>query len=102
MYKKILANGLILSEYIVGTKPIPTNFPMRNRIVAALSSGVLVIQAKKHSGAMITVDFALEYGKNIYALPGNVDNFYNEGCNLLIQDGAKLITGDKDIFEDFI
>lgn len=69
LFKDILENGLIISEYIVGTKPLAENFPMRNRIVSGLSSGVVVVQAKEQSGAMITVDLALEQGKNIYAIP---------------------------------
>lgn len=74
---------------------------MRNRIVSALSDGIFVIQAQKHSGAMITVDFGLEQGKEIYALPGNIDSYYNEGCNLLIKHGAKVVTNYEDILEDF-
>lgn len=101
LYKKIIEEGLVISEYIVGTKPIPNNFPMRNRIVAALSDKLIVAEAKKRSGAMITVDFALEYGKEIYAVPGNISDSYSEGCNLLIKEGAKLVTTYKDILEDF-
>ena len=75
---------------------------MRNRIVSALTDKILVIQARKYSGAMITVDFALEYGKEIYAVPGNVDSYFDVGCNELIKDGAKLVTNFKEILEDFI
>lgn len=74
---------------------------MRNRIVAALSDKLVVAEAKKRSGAMITVDFALEYGREVYAVPGNISDSYSEGCNLLIKEGAKLITTYKDILEDF-
>jgi DNA processing protein len=74
---------------------------MRNRIVAGLSKGVLVVQAKKKSGAMITVDFALEYGKDVYVVPGNIDVSLSEGCNLLIKEGAKPVLCYKDILEDF-
>ena len=101
VYQEIFTKGLVLSEFIVGTKPLASNFPMRNRIISALSDGVLVVQARKKSGAMITVDFALEYGKEIYAIPGNIDNPLSEGCNLLIKDGAKPITDFKDILVDF-
>lgn len=69
LYKKIFDEGLVISEFIVGKKPLPQNFPMRNRIISALSDGVLMVQAKEKSGAMITVDFALEQGKNVYAVP---------------------------------
>lgn len=101
IYGNIIKDGLVISEYLVGTKPMPKNFPMRNRIVAAIADAVLVIQARKNSGAIITADFALEYGKNIYALPGNVDNFYSEGSNLLIKEGANVIINYKNILEDF-
>lgn len=102
IYKDIISkNGLILSEYIVGTKPNSKNFPKRNRIISALSEGLLVIEAKKKSGTMITVDFALEQGKNIYVLPGNVNSKNSEGTNNLIKQGAKLVSDTNDILEDF-
>lgn len=101
LYQNILKEGLVISEYIVGTKPSKSNFPMRNRIVAALSDGVLVIQARKYSGAMITVDFALEYGKNICVVPGNVDDLLFEGSNLLLKEGASLVVNHNDILKDF-
>ncbi len=69
VYNDIQNKGLLISEFIVGTRPSPKNFPMRNRIISALSEGVLVVQAKEKSGAMITVDFALDEGKNVYAIP---------------------------------
>ena len=91
----------MVSEFMVGTKPLPQNFPMRNRIISALSDGVLVVEAKEKSGAMITVDYALEQGKNIYAIPGNIDNPLSTGCNLLIQEGAKMVMKVEEILEDF-
>lgn len=100
LFQEIFKNGLVLSEFIVGTKPLSSNFPMRNRIISALADSVLVVQARKKSGAMITVDFALEYGREVYAVPGNIDNPLSEGCNLLIKDGAKIITSFQDILED--
>lgn len=102
LYNEIFNRGLILSEFIVGTRPFPNNFPMRNRIISALSDGVVVVQARRKSGAMSTVDFAIEYGKDVYAVPGNIDNYLSEGCNLLIQDGAKIVTNYKDILEDLL
>lgn len=102
IYQKILKNnGLIVSEYLVGTKPKPKNFPARNRIISALSEGVLVVEAKKKSGTMITVDFALEQGKNVYVIPGNINSSYSEGTNELIKQGAKLVSNIEDILEDF-
>ena len=101
-YKNILKNdGLIISEYIVGTKPNGKNFPKRNRIISGLSNGILVIEAKKKSGTMITVDFALEQGKNVYIVPGNIDSSNSEGTNELIKQGAKLVSNIDDILEDY-
>lgn len=102
IYKDILKNnGLIISEYIVGTRPEAKNFPKRNRIISGLSEGVLVVEAKKKSGTMITVDFALEQGKNVYIIPGAIDSPNSEGTNELIKQGAKLVTNIEDILEDF-
>lgn len=94
-------NGLIISEYVIGTKPSKYTFPARNRIISGISDGVLVIEAKEKSGTLITVDFALEQGKNIYAIPGNIDSLNTKGTNELIKQGAKLVTKPEDILEDF-
>lgn len=103
LYKEILQKGgLIISEFLVGTTPKPINFPKRNRIISALSEGILVVEAKKKSGTMITVDFALEQGKNIYMIPGNIDSTTSEGTNELIKQGAKLVSNVQDILEDYI
>jgi DNA processing protein len=101
LYNKILENGAIISEYIVGTRPTPANFPVRNRIISGLSDGVIVVEAKKKSGSMITTDFALEQGKELYAVPGNIDSERSEGTNELIKQGAKLYTNINDVLEDF-
>lgn len=100
LYKSILDNGTIISEYPPGTKPSPGNFPARNRIVSGLSSGVLVIEAGVRSGALITVDCALEQGREVYALPGNIGSPYSQGTNKLLKEGAKLVTSADDILED--
>ena len=101
IYKEIIKNnGLIVSEFIVGTRPNAKNFPQRNRIISGLSDGIFVIEAKKKSGTMITVDFALEQGKNVYVLPGNVSSLNSEGTNELIKQGAKIVTCAEDIIED--
>ena len=68
------------------------NFPERNRIISGISKGIIVIEAKKKSGTMLTVDFALEQGKDIYAVPGNINNINSTGTNELIKQGAKLVT----------
>lgn len=94
--------GLIVSEYIIGTEPARMNFPARNRIISALSNGVVVIEAKKKSGTMITVDFALEQGKEVFAVPGSVLSKNSEGTNELIKNGAKITTNINDILEEFI
>lgn len=91
-------NGLILSEYPLGTKPERMNFPARNRIISGISKGVLVIEAKEKSGTMLTVDFALEQGRDVYAVPGNINSPYSVGTNRLIQEGgAKLVKNYLDI-----
>ena len=97
----VRSGGVIVSEYIIGTKPAKMNFPARNRIISGLSNGVVVIEAKKKSGTMITVDFALEQGKDVFAVPGSVLSKNSEGTNELIKQGAKLITNIKDIIEEF-
>lgn len=89
--------GAIVTEYPPGTPAYKSNFPARNRIISGLSNGVLVIEAKKHSGTMITVDFALEQGKEIYAVPGNVNSGNAQGTNELIKEGAKMVTNAQDI-----
>ena len=91
---------MIISENIVGTKPEAGNFPARNRIISGLSNGLLVVEAKNNSGSIITVDFALEQGKNVYAVPGNVNSANSVGTNELIKQGAKLVTSSEDILED--
>lgn len=102
VYAEILKNGLVISEYIVGTKPESSYFPQRNRIISGLSSGVVVVEAKKQSGTLITTDFALEQGREIYVVPGNINSSNSEGTNDLIKQGAKLITCTEDILEDLV
>ena len=98
IYNKIIANGgAIISEYIIGTKPLAQNFPRRNRIISALSEALIVVEAKEKSGTLITVDFALEQGKDIYVVPGNIDSLNSVGTNDLIKQGAKVLTKIDDI-----
>lgn len=100
--KEILnVGGTIISEYPLGTKPNKYNFPARNRIISGLSKGVLVIEAKKKSGTLITVDFALEQGRDIFVVPGNINSINSLGTNDLIKQGAKIVTSYQDIL-DFI
>lgn len=92
-------NGLILSEYIIGTKPNKMNFPARNRIISGLSDGIVIVEAKNKSGALITADFGLEQGKEIFAVPGNIYSNNSFGTNDLIKQGANIVTCCKDIID---
>ena len=100
LYKAISERGTIISEYPPGTLPAAGNFPARNRIISGLSHGTLVIEAGLKSGALITVDCALEQGREVYALPGNISSQFSTGTNKLLKEGAKLITSVEDILED--
>jgi DNA processing protein len=102
LYMEMQQRGGIISEYAPGVKPFASHFPMRNRMISALSDGILVVEAKAKSGSLITVDYGLEHGKEIYALPGRTTDRFSEGCNNLIKMGAKLVSSPKDILEDFI
>lgn len=97
LFNQIADRGLIVSEYVVGTKIQPGNFPARNRIISGVSEDLIVVEATEKSGALITVDYALEQGKNIYAVPGNIDSYKSNGTNELIKNGAFVYTSIKDI-----
>ena len=90
----------MLSEYSPGTPPAPFRFPERNRIVAALADATIVIEAAARSGALITVNQATDYGRPVYAVPGPIDRPSSQGCNTLIQNGARLVTSAADILDD--
>lgn len=92
--------GLILSEYILGTKPEKRNFPERNRIISGLSNGVIVVEAKENSGSLITVDFALEQGKEVFAVPGNITSSNSIGTNNVIKEGANIFTNIDDVLQN--
>lgn len=102
LYMEIQQHGGILSEYAPGTKPYAGNFPMRNRIISGLSDAILIIEARRKSGSLITVDMGLEQGKEIYALPGRATDPLSDGCNNLIKLGAKPVTSPEDILEDLL
>ena len=95
--KSTAENGALISEYPPDVPAIPRNFPIRNRIISALSLGVLVVEAGERSGALITADFAKKQNKDIFAIPGNINSSYSIGPNKLIQNGAKLVTKIEDI-----
>lgn len=101
LYEDIIKNdGLIISEYLLGTPPRKQNFPARNRIISGLSDGVLVIEARKNSGTNITVDFALEQGKDVFVIPGDIYSKTSDGTNFLIKEGAIPVTNYKDILDN--
>lgn len=101
LIRQVESKGLILSEYPPEIPPRNYQFPVRNRIIAGLSDAVLVVSAGKKSGALITADYAEEYGKQIMAFPYGLGVTYGEGCNQLIKKGANLVENTPDIFEAF-
>ena len=101
LQKEIAKNHLLISEYPLGTKPLKQHFPMRNRIIAGLSLGTLVIEAKYRSGSLITANIALQEGREVFAVPGNITNPYSEGTNDLILHGAKCVLTADHILEEF-
>jgi DNA processing protein len=92
-------DGCIISEYPLGTKPEKQNFPARNRIISGISKGVLVVEAKEKSGTLITVDFALEQGRDVFALPGNINSLNSVGTNELIKQGASIVCNVEDVLQ---
>ncbi|MFA5089928.1 MAG: DNA-processing protein DprA [Candidatus Omnitrophota bacterium] len=96
----ISENGAVISEFPIETGPLKQNFPRRNRLISGLSLGVLVVEASLNSGALITADFALEQGREVFALPGKVDCLNSLGTNALIKQGAKLVSCVEDIVEE--
>jgi len=101
LFSDVIRSGAILSEYAPGTPAIPSNFPIRNRILSGLSLGVAVIEAPKRSGALITAERALEQGRDVFALPGNVDARSCEGSNLLLREGAIPFMKGEDIIGEY-
>ena len=97
----IAAGGMIISCFSLKTQPIASNFPARNRIISGLSLGTVVVQAARKSGALITADFALEQGRQVFAVPGSIEHGLHDGCHDLIQQGAKLVQSVDDIINEF-
>lgn len=100
LFSAMVKNGGVISEYPPETMPKKGLFPQRNRIISGLSDGILIIEARGRSGALITVDQGLEQGKEIYVLPGRATDAISEGCNNLIKMGARLVTKPSEILQD--
>jgi DNA processing protein len=98
--EKIVNSGAVISDYPLGTPPESVNFPPRNRLISGLSLGVIVVEAPPESGALITTEFAVEQGREVFAVPGSILNRNSAGPNRLIQQGAKLITSAEDVLEE--
>jgi DNA processing protein len=99
--EEISKNGCVITEYVPDEMPMPYNFPERNRIISGLAKFVLVVEAGERSGSLITASLALEQGKDVFAVPGNIFSFNSTGTNKLIKDGAKPITCTDDVLEEF-
>lgn len=97
---RIAEHGLLVSEYPIGTPPLKENFPRRNRLIAGLTQGTLVVEAALQSGSLITARLASEQGKEVFAIPGSIHSPHARGCHALLRQGAKLVESAQDVLED--
>jgi len=100
LYEKVLERGAIISEFPTGCHPAPENFPVRNRIIAGMPLGVIIVEGKQYSGSLITARLAMEFGREVFGVPGNVTQEVSFAPNLLIKQGAKLVTNAEDVIEE--
>ncbi|MFC2082687.1 DNA-processing protein DprA [Candidatus Bipolaricaulota bacterium] len=101
IYERIVETGVVMSEYPMGSRPAKWTFPQRNRILSGLSRGVLVVQAPERSGSLITARCALEQGRDVFAVPGNINSLTSAGSNRLLKQGAKLVDSVDDILDEY-